>query len=66
MKRFQVIASLLLVLCLLLSVTPTARAESDDERFAGKSWDEIMEEFFQLYQVRAGYCGFGYKNLVTG
>ena len=65
MKRMKKLVTALLALCLVLSLAPAAHAE-EDSRFKGKSWEEVMADFFQLYQVRADYCGFGYKNLVTG
>ncbi len=38
----------------------------DDERFAGKTWDEVMEEFLQSWGTNAKNVAVGYYNTVTG
>ena len=58
------------VLCLLLSVCPRAAAESPDEpgdeRFVGKTWEQVIDEFLEEHYTDAERVGLGYYNTVTG
>jgi hypothetical protein len=69
MRQIRKLLCILLVLCALLPALPAARAEEpdlEDERFAGKTWDEIVEEFLQSWGVDPKKVGLGYYNTVTG
>ena len=46
MRNWRKILALLLMLALLLPLAPAAMAEDgeDDARFAGRSWEEIVDE----------------------
>lgn len=66
MKLLKKMLTAAVVLCLMLSLVPTAHADSDDARFEGKTWDQLVEEFIAQYEVRSDWVAFGYKNLVTG
>ena len=66
MKTIRRILASLAALCLLLSLAPGALA-ADDERFAGKSWEQVVTEFLQRYgATETGTVGLGYYNTVTG
>jgi hypothetical protein len=77
MRQIKCLLCLLLALCILLPGLPAARAEEpaetaepeqteDDERFADKTWDEVVEEFLQSWGVDPKYVAIGYYNTVTG
>ena len=58
---------LLIVLAMLLPLVPGASAEDGDEaRFAGKTWQEIMEEFFAEHGTNTQKVACGWCNTVTG
>ena len=65
MKLMKTVLSAALILCLLLAVLPAASAE-EDERFAGKSWLEVVEEFNEEMSIRDQNVAYGYRNTVTG
>lgn len=50
--------------CLLLAAAPPARAA--DDRFDGKDWDQVIEEFLAQYNAKEGQVTIGYYNTVTG
>lgn len=66
MKLLKTALSAAIALCLLLSVLPAASALEEDERFTGKSWLEIVEEFNDRLSVRPQNVAYGYYNTVTG
>jgi len=67
MKLLKTALSALCALCLLLSMLPAASAAlEEDERFTGKSWLEIVEEFNDRLSVRPQNVAYGYYNTVTG
>ena len=78
MKLFRRILSILAILCLMCALLPSALATeveepaasepplSAEERFEGKSWDDIMEEFFLKYGIDHERITVGYYNTVTG
>ncbi len=69
MRQIRKLLCILLVLCALLPALPAARAEEpdlEDERFAGKTWDEVVEEFLQSWGTDPKDVGLGYYNTVTG
>lgn len=66
MKLLKTALSAAILLCLLLSVPPAASALEEDERFEGKSWLEIVEEFNDRLSVRSQNVAYGYRNTVTG
>ncbi|MBR2581972.1 MAG: hypothetical protein IKD61_01110, partial [Oscillospiraceae bacterium] len=59
---------LLLVLALLLPLVPRAAADEDagDARFAGKTWQEIVEDFLEEHGARPEKVACGWCNTVTG
>lgn len=69
MAFFKKTFTLLIALCLLLSLAPVALAselQPGDERFEGKSWDEVVEQFLSDRGTDRRYVGIGYRNTVTG
>ena len=65
MKLLKTALSALCALCLLLSMLPAASAAlEEDERFTGKSWLEIVEEFNERLSVRPQNVAYGYYNTV--
>ena len=66
MKLLKTALSAAIVLCLLLSVLPAASALEADERFDGKSWLEVVEEFNERLSIRPQNVTYGYRNTVTG
>ena len=78
MSKIKSLVCLLLALCMLLPGLPAALAEEpeatpepeenilEDERFVGKSWDEVMEDFLQSWGTDEKNVGIGYYNTVTG
>ena len=69
MRQVKKLVCLLLALCVLLPALPAVLAEepeSGDERFAGKSWDEVVEEFLESMGSDPGNVAIGYYNTVTG
>ncbi|MBR3473794.1 MAG: serine hydrolase [Oscillospiraceae bacterium] len=71
MRQIRRLLGVLLALCALLALLPAALAEEpgdpeEDERFAGKTWDELVEEFLQTWRTDAKDVGLGYYNTVTG
>lgn len=66
MRIFRHILAALAALCLALTLAPAAFA-AEDARFAGKSWDEVTQDFLQeLGALEMGRLGIGYYNTVTG
>lgn len=68
MKTLKKSLILLVVLALLLPLAPAAFAEDaeGDARFAGRSWQEIMEEFFDEHGTNTQKVACGWCNTVTG
>ena len=70
MKVFKQILILLLAFALLLPLAPAARAEDgngpDDPRFAGRSWEEIVDEFLAEHHAAPESVACGWCNTVTG
>lgn len=66
MSFFRKILCFLFALTLLVSLVPAAFAEGGDERFEGKTWDEIIQDFFDAHQTETGRITLGYYNTVTG
>ena len=66
MKLLKQLAAAALSLLLILSLTPRASAAEDESRFAGKSWDEVMEDFMKSMKITEKTAAFGYRNTVTG
>lgn len=66
MKAFKRMMALAAILCLLASFLPSAFAV-DEERFAGKTWEQVTNEFLNSYGAyEQGMIGIGYYNTVTG
>ena len=67
MKHLRNILILLIALAMLLPHAPAVSAEDadDDARFAGKSWQEIMEEFFAEHGTNTQKVACGWCNTVT-
>ena len=72
MRQIRTILCALLLLCVLLPTLPASlaeepeRAEDPGERFADKSWDELVEEFLQNWKTDPKNVAIGYYNTVTG
>jgi len=72
MKKHKSFISILMAVCILLSLLPAVFAENTAEvkNFEGRSWDEIIEQFLSEhgYKENSSYTtvGLGYLNLVTG
>ena len=71
MKVFKTCLLLLLAAALLLPLAPLASAsepepESGDARFAGKSFEEIMEDFFAAHGTNSARVAAGWCNTVSG
>ena len=68
-KRWICIAA---ALCLLLAASPFVFASQGEEepdadaRFAGKSWNEVVDVFLEEHYAEAERVGLGYYNTVTG
>ena len=66
MKAFKRILAAAAVLCLLTALLPGAFA-AGDERFDGKTWEEVTTDFLQrVGALEMGSIGIGYYNTVTG
>ncbi len=65
MKLLKNLLSAALILCLLPGVLPVACAE-DDARFAGKTWEEVIEDFNARLGIESRNAAYGYRNTVTG
>ena len=69
MKVLKTSLILLIVLALLLPLAPRAAAEDaelDDERFAGRTWQEIVDEFLAGHRAAPESVACGWCNTVTG
>ena len=68
MRNWRKILALLLMLALLLPLAPAAMAEDgeDDARFAGRSWEEIIDEFLAEHNAAPESVACGWCNTVTG
>ena len=64
MKITVRIAAMLLLMCVLLG--GAAHAEDVDERFENKTWDEVLQQFFDDRKINTRYVAVGYYNTVTG
>ena len=81
MRRIKNLLCLALALCMLLPGLPAAFGEEpdealpedsfgiefpEDERFDGKTWEQVVEEFLQSWGADPDSVGLGYYNTVTG
>ena len=66
MKLLKKLLAVAAALCLVLTLVPCALAETD-ERFEGKSWEEVTDAFLNSYGAyEQGVFGIAYRNTVTG
>lgn len=67
-KVLKKLLPLLIVIAILFSFTPgiVAESEEDDARFAGKTWEEVMDEFFAEHGTNPETVACGWCNTVTG
>lgn len=65
MKLLKRILAAAALLCLLLYLSPAAFADNED-LYKNKTWDQVIEEFFQRYDVDEDGISLGYYNMVTG
>ena len=68
MRMLKKCLCLLVVLAMLLPLAPLASAEDadGDARFAGRTWQEILEEFFAAHGTNTDKVACGWCNTVTG
>jgi len=69
MKLIKRMLSLLLTVCIAMSMAVTAYAaeeENTEDKFKDKTWEEVVAEFMAEYKLTEKNVAFGYKNLVTG
>jgi len=69
MKLIKRMLSLLLTVCIAMSMAVTAYAaeeENTEDKFKDKTWEEVVAEFMAEYNLTEKNVAFGYKNLVTG
>lgn len=70
MKHLKRSLLLLLISVLLLQLVPCAFAEDgpvvSDPRFDGKTWDEVIDDFFNAHTTDRDGVTLGYMNTVTG
>ena len=68
MRNWKKIFAALLMLAMLLPLAPAAVAggEEDDARFAGRSWEEIVDEFLAEHHADPASVACGWCNTVTG
>lgn len=69
MKFMKRVLSLILVLCMAMSLVLTAHAEEtneDDERFKDKTWEEVVDAFLKEHNTNENSVALGYMNLITG
>lgn len=70
MKRIRKLICLLAAFCLLLLLSPASLAEEPteegDERFVGKTWEQLTEDFILERHADVGTVTIGYCNTVTG
>ena len=68
MRNWKKIFAALLMLAMLLPLAPAAVAEGkeDDARFAGRSWEEIVDEFLAEHHADPASVACGWCNTVTG
>ena len=52
MRQTKKLLCTLLALCALLALQPAVLAEEpeEDERFAGKTWEELIQEYLPLFK----------------
>ena len=68
MRNWKKFFAALLMLAMLLPLAPAAVAEGeeDDARFAGRSWEEIVDEFLAEHHADPASVACGWCNTVTG
>lgn len=67
MNTFKKLFGILLSLCIMLSMLPTAMADSaQDEYFKDRSWEQVVADLFAKYDVASDRVTLGYYNTVTG
>lgn len=68
MRNWKKFFAALLMLAMLLPLAPAAMAEGeeDDARFAGRSWEEIVDEFLAEHHADPASVACGWCNTVTG
>ena len=67
MRQIKRLLCLLLAFGALLSLFPAALAEEPEEdRFAGKTWDELVAELLSQWHAEPENVALGYYNTVTG
>lgn len=76
MKLIKKILTLLAVLSLVFALVPAAFADGEvpadtgetdfRDRFEGKSWEQVIDEFLAEMNTKPDQVGLGYFNTVTG
>lgn len=68
-RRLAAAVAVSLCLCstaLAAGLPPEGDPAPDDSRFVGKSWEQVLEEFFAERDIDPGTLSAGYYNTVTG
>ena len=66
MRKIKALLSVFIILALFAALAPASYAEEGDERFSGKTWEQVMEEFFTEHGTDPERVTAGYYNTVTG
>lgn len=67
MKLLRKVLSATAAILILFACVPAAYAEgTDDARFEGKTWEQVVDEFLYEYGVDTYNVALGYCNLATG
>ncbi len=67
MKIIKKLSAFIIVACLLISIIPCASADGlNEEYFDGRSWEEVIADFFEKHRIDHDRITLGYYNTVTG
>ena len=71
MRTIKRVVGFILVVCTIIMLPITTKAQTtriqiDDERFEGKTWEEVVRQYMAEHNLNEKNIALGYKNLVTG